>query len=79
MAGFIKLVVCVGLIGVGVCLADEVPKAPGKMVDLGGHRLHVNCTGRGGPTVVVENGLGDFSFDWVLVQARVARFARICT
>jgi pimeloyl-ACP methyl ester carboxylesterase len=29
--------------------------------------------------VVVENGLGDFSFDWVLVQARVARFTRICT
>ncbi len=49
------------------------------MVDLGGHRLHVDCTGKGGPTVVVENGLGDFSFDWILVQQRVARFTRICT
>jgi hypothetical protein len=29
--------------------------------------------------VVVENCLGDFSFDWVLVQARVSRFTRICT
>ena len=29
--------------------------------------------------VVVENGLGDFSFDWVLVQTRVSRFTRICT
>src|SRR5690349_3978938 len=57
----------------------ETPHAPGSMVDLGGHRLHVNCTGKGTPTVVVENGLGDFSFDWVLVQARVERFARICT
>jgi pimeloyl-ACP methyl ester carboxylesterase len=28
---------------------------------------------------VVENGLGDFSFDWILVQRRVSRFARICT
>src|SRR3984893_14217840 len=55
------------------------PKPPGKLVDLGGHRLHVNCTGKGGPTVVVENGLGDFSFDWVLVQSRVSRFTRICT
>jgi pimeloyl-ACP methyl ester carboxylesterase len=27
----------------------------------------------------VENGLGDFSFDWVLVQGRVAQFTRICT
>jgi pimeloyl-ACP methyl ester carboxylesterase len=29
--------------------------------------------------VVVENGLGDFSLDWVLVQSRVATFTRICT
>jgi pimeloyl-ACP methyl ester carboxylesterase len=55
------------------------PAPPGKLVDLGGHRLHVYCTGRGEPTVVVENGLGDFSFDWTLVQSRVSPFARICT
>lgn len=55
------------------------PKPLGKLVDLGGHRLHVNCTGQGSPTVVVETGLGDFSFDWILVQSRVSRLARICT
>jgi len=55
------------------------PKPLGKLVDLGGHRLHVNCTGTGGPTVVVENGLGDFSFDRILVQSQVSRFTRICT
>ena len=55
------------------------PKPAGRLVDLGGHRLHVSCTGKGSPTVVVENGLGDFSFDWILVQSRVSRFARICT
>src|SRR5947209_7028455 len=54
-------------------------KPPGKLVDLGGHRLHVNCKGTEQPTVVVENGLGDFSFDWSLVQSRVSAFARICT
>jgi len=61
-------------------LADKsAPKPIGKMVDLGGHRLHVNCSGTGSPVVVVENGLGDFSFDWILVQEKVAKFARICT
>jgi pimeloyl-ACP methyl ester carboxylesterase len=55
------------------------PNPAGKVVDLGGHRLHFNCTGQGAPTVVVENGLGDFSFDWVLVQSRVSHFTRICT
>ncbi len=54
------------------------PAPPGKLVDLGGHELHVYCTGRGEPTVVVENGLGDFSFDWTLVESRVSRFTRIC-
>jgi pimeloyl-ACP methyl ester carboxylesterase len=54
-------------------------KPTGKLVDLGGFRLHVNCTGNGSPTVVVENGLGDFSVDWILVQERVAHFARVCT
>jgi pimeloyl-ACP methyl ester carboxylesterase len=57
----------------------SVPKPTGTLVDLGGHKLHVNCSGRGAPTVVVENGLGDFSFDWILVQDKVASFTRICT
>jgi pimeloyl-ACP methyl ester carboxylesterase len=35
--------------------------------------------GQGSPTVVIENGLGDFSFDWILVQSRVSRFTRVCT
>jgi pimeloyl-ACP methyl ester carboxylesterase len=68
------LIVC----GATVALV-AAPAPPGKLVDLGGHKLHVYCTGRGGPTVVVENGLGDFSFDWTLVQSRVSRFTRICT
>jgi pimeloyl-ACP methyl ester carboxylesterase len=33
--------------------------APGDLVDVGGHRLHVNCTGTGSPTVVLEAGLGE--------------------
>jgi pimeloyl-ACP methyl ester carboxylesterase len=62
------------------CAAVPEPPPPsGRLVDLGGHRLHVRCTGSGHPTVVVENGLGDFSFDWALVERRVAEFARICT
>jgi pimeloyl-ACP methyl ester carboxylesterase len=59
--------------------AETIPAPPGKLVDLGHHDLHINCTGEGSPTVVVENGLGDFSFDWILVQTKVAAFTRICT
>jgi pimeloyl-ACP methyl ester carboxylesterase len=52
---------------------------PGKLIDIGGYRLHLNCTGKKGPTVVLIAGAGDFSFDWSLVQPNVARFARVCS
>ena len=52
---------------------------PGKLVDIGGYRLHLNCTGKNGPTVVLIAGAGDFSFDWGLVQTGVGRFARVCS
>ena len=52
---------------------------PGKLVDIGGYRLHLNCTGKNGPTVVLIAGAGDFSFDWGLVQPGVSRFARVCS
>jgi len=57
----------------------ETPKPPGLMVDIGGRRLHLNCSGNGTPTVVVENGGGSFSVDWALVQPAVSQFTRICT
>jgi pimeloyl-ACP methyl ester carboxylesterase len=78
-------IVCTFLLGAAIfwmsppSAASVIPTAPGKLVDLGGHRLHVYYTGKGPFIVVVENGLGDFSFDWTLVQTRVEKFARICT
>jgi pimeloyl-ACP methyl ester carboxylesterase len=60
--------------------AASVEPAPlGPLVDLSGHRLHVHCSGKGRPTVVVESGFYEFSSDWALVQSRVAAFSRICT
>lgn len=52
---------------------------PGKMVDVGGYRLHLNCTGSGSPTVVIDAGQGDWSASWGWVQADVAKTTRICT
>jgi pimeloyl-ACP methyl ester carboxylesterase len=51
---------------------------PGKMVDVGGYRLHINCTGSGSPTVVIESGWGDSSAAWGWVQPEVAKITRIC-
>lgn len=55
---------------------------PGKLIDVGGWRLHLNCTGESQasqPTVILEAGSGDFSVEWSLVQPSVAKFARVCS
>jgi pimeloyl-ACP methyl ester carboxylesterase len=52
--------------------------APGALYDVGGHRLHMNCTGSGSPTVVLENGLGATSANWARVSAEVSRTTRVC-
>lgn len=50
---------------------------PGKLIDVGGYRVHLHCTGAGKPTVMIVGG--GFSFDWELVQTEVGKFARVCT
>src|SRR5262245_3259234 len=52
---------------------------PGQLVDVGGYRLHINCTGTGSPTVVIDAGQGDWSTSWGVVQQEVAKTTRICT
>ena len=52
---------------------------PGRLVDVGGHKLHIWCTGSGEPTVVLENGLGGSGLGWSFVQPEVAKFTRVCS
>jgi pimeloyl-ACP methyl ester carboxylesterase len=52
---------------------------PGRLVDVGGHRLHIWCTGRGDTPVVLEAGLGGSTADWGYVQPEVAAFTRVCS
>lgn len=54
----------------------------GQMVDVGGYRLHLYCTGEsqpGEPTVIVEAGSGSVGLMWALVQDEVEKSVRICT
>lgn len=54
--------------------------APGQLVDVGGYRLHISCSGSGSPTVVIVAGAGDWSTTWGGdVQPAVAKTTRVCT
>jgi pimeloyl-ACP methyl ester carboxylesterase len=59
--------------------AQSSPSTVGNaLVDIGGRRLHVSCTGTGSPTVILEAGLGDSAETWKAVQPAVAGFTRVC-
>lgn len=47
---------------------------PGRLIDMGGHRLHIQVAGQGGPTVVFEAGGGSWSIEWFRVLPEVAKF-----
>jgi len=51
---------------------------PGQLIDVGGHRLHLSCTGSGGPTVVLEPGGGEMSSNLGWITPAVARDTRVC-
>ncbi len=53
--------------------------APGKMVSVGTHRLHLHCQGSGKPLVVLESGLSGWSQDWALVQPALGQRTQVCS
>jgi len=62
--------------------SDPPLAAPGRLIDLGGWKFHLHCSGEAAPSrpaVILEAGAGDFSVDWSLVQPLVAPFARVCS
>jgi len=52
---------------------------PGRLVDVGGHQLHIHCTGRGAPVVVLEAPAGGLSVTWIRVQDPLAHLTRVCS
>jgi pimeloyl-ACP methyl ester carboxylesterase len=52
------------------------PAPLGKLIDVGGYRVHLYCTGAGSPTVFIAGGL---SIDWSLVQPDIAKVTQVCT
>lgn len=57
--------------------AERLP-APGRWVDIGGHRLHLHCAGQGAPTVWLEAGLGNDVNHWSGVFEALAARQRTC-
>lgn len=78
LAGFLALA---GVTYQGVATAlerREFPR-PGRLVDVGGHQLHIDCVGQGAPIVVLDAPAAGLSAAWGRVQPEVAQFTRVCS
>ena len=82
-AGIAALLAGASVIGGAVYQAVETARdkhrypPPGSRVRAGGHFLHLTSGGEGGPTVVLDAGLGQGGLVWGAVQPEVAKFARV--
>jgi pimeloyl-ACP methyl ester carboxylesterase len=70
----------VGAVYQGVAtLADRrAYPPPGRLVDIGGYRLHLYCTGSGSPTVILDALFPGTVSTWAWVQPEVAKTTRVC-
>ncbi len=77
LAAIIGLVITVQM----YAQAQQSPgyQPPGRLIDIGGRKLHLYCSGKGSPTVVLMAGGDAFSIDWALVQPGVAETTRVCS
>ena len=51
----------------------------GKLVNVDGLKMHIDCAGDGSPAVILDSGLGDSYVSWRKVQPEIAKFARVCS
>ena len=66
--------------GPGARLGNSRGHAEGaqRMIDVGGHRLYIECSGSGGPAVILQPGLGATSSAWASIAPAVAATTTVC-
>ncbi len=72
-----------GFLGLAIAIhqTTHVYPAPGKLIDVGGYKMHINESSRQSkiksPTVILDAGFACFSLVWNLVQPEIAQFAHV--
>jgi pimeloyl-ACP methyl ester carboxylesterase len=79
--GLVAIVAAAGAAYEVIASAGDAAAYPplGRMVDVGGYKLHLDCRGKGSPTIVMDAGLEKSSLDWSLVQPELALTTQVCT
>jgi pimeloyl-ACP methyl ester carboxylesterase len=84
--GLLLLIILAAILLAGVCYQVSAARAdrrahpmPGRLIDVGGFRMHIDCSGMGSPAVILDSGMGDGYLSWRKVQPQIAQFARVCS
>ena len=51
----------------------------GRLVDVGGRSLYLECTGSGSPPVILQAGAGASSTAWAKIQPEIAKATMVCS
>jgi pimeloyl-ACP methyl ester carboxylesterase len=83
LIGLLTVIVALPVIGavyqgVGTWVDRRRYPAPGRLVDVGGYRLHVYCTGSGAPTVILDALFPGTVSNWAWVQPELAKTTLVC-
>lgn len=62
-----------------VLLHGERAPMPGRLVEVDGHRMRIECTGSGSPTLVLDAGLGNDGLVWSAVQPALSQTTQVCS
>lgn len=78
------LIIVLPLFGLGYQSIADVIDAhrypmPGELVNIGGYRLHLYCTGDGSSTIVLDSGAAGPGLMWALVQPELTKTNRVCS
>jgi len=82
--GILSLIVLAVIVGVAYEMSGRKRAArdfppPGKLVDIGGRKIQLDCRGVGSPTVVFESGLDmSGSLSWSAVHDEITKTTRAC-
>jgi len=83
MAGLAAAAAAFGLASAAYQAAGEArdrrkTTPPGRLVDVGGYRLHIMAVGQGTPAVVVITALGSPGSEWLGAQRAIAQKTEVC-
>jgi pimeloyl-ACP methyl ester carboxylesterase len=81
LAVALGVAVCTGIAAAAGMSAEELAPylEPQTLVDVGGHKINLYCTGQGSPTVVLDAGEAETMYTWRKVQPAVAKLTRVCS